>query len=252
MKNLNERALAFVNMFAVLGSIPRLCQLDETAAKYAQKEISVGFSVKNGPEATLVFGGGSCRLVPGCEDCVIRLPFSSCKKFNGMVEGTVTPIPSKGFFKLGFLTGDFTKLTGVLEKYLRPADRDLEDPEFFRKSTLLTLNVLVSAAAQLGNEDEIGRASAGYIPDGNIRISIGEEHSVWISAKSSRLTAVFEEPDSITASMSFADMELANAIFNGKANSVASVGTGGVKIYGMIPQVDNINRIFDRVALYLQ
>ena len=66
MKNIDERALAFVNMFAVLGSIPKLCTLDEGAAALAQREISVGFAVKNGPEATLIFGNGECRAVRGC------------------------------------------------------------------------------------------------------------------------------------------------------------------------------------------
>ncbi|MBQ8897432.1 MAG: hypothetical protein IJY86_03040 [Clostridia bacterium] len=252
MKNTDERALAFVNMFAVLGSIPRLCELDENAAALADKDISIGFSVKDGPRATLTFGGGKCTLTQGCDSPDIKIPFGSPKKFNGMVDGTVTPIPCRGFFKLGFLLKNFIKITDILEKYLRPKPADMADPEFFRKSTLLTLNVLVSAAAQLGNEDEVGRASAGYIPDGNVRIAIGSDATVWLNAKNSRLTALFSDPGDITASMTFASLELASDIFAGKANSVAAVGTGGVRIYGMIPQVDNINRIFDRVSLYLQ
>ena len=252
MKDLDERALAFVNMFAVLGAIPKLCTMDEGAAELAKKEISVGFAVKNGPDATLIFGNGECRLVRGCIEPDIKLPFSSCKKFNGMVDGTVTPIPSKGFFKLGFLTGDFVKLTGILEKYLRPKASDMADSEFFRKSTLLTLHVLVSAAAELGNTDKIAMASASYIPDGNIEISVSGGETVWLNAKNSHLTAVFTCPGDITSAMSFESLELAADIFNGKANSVASVGSGGVRIRGMIPQVDNVNRIFDRVSLYLQ
>ena len=182
----------------------------------------------------------------------IKLPFSSCRKFNGMVDGTVTPIPSRGFFKLGFLTGDFIKLTNILEKYLRPKESDMADREFFRKSTLLTLNVLISAAAELGNYDSVARASASYIPDGNIEISVLGGETVWLNAKGSYLTAVFERPKDVTSAMTFESMELASDIFNGKANSVASVGSGGVRIRGMIPQVDNLNRIFDRVSLYLQ
>ncbi len=252
MKNTDERALAFVNMFAILGSIPKLCTLDENAARLAEKDISVGFAVKNGPEATLVFGGGKCRLVPGTEGAVIKLPFGSPKKFNGMVDGTVTPIPSRGFFKLGFLTRDFIKITNILEKYLRPRESDMADPDFFRKSTLLTLNVLISAAAQLGNEDPVGRASASYIPDGNIEVEVVGGETVWLNASANQLTAIFERPEAVSAKMSFASLELASDIFNGKANSVAQVGTGGVKIRGMIPQVDNVNRIFDRVSIYLQ
>ncbi|MDD6262488.1 MAG: hypothetical protein PUA83_05315 [Clostridiales bacterium] len=251
MNNKEERALAFVNMYAVLGALRKLCLMDEEAAKLAGEDVSVGISVKGGPEATLVFGGGRCEVRDGTEKCRIKLPFSSCRKFNGMIDGTVTPIPSRGFLKIGFLTGNFTSLTKILESYLRPAPEKLSDPEFFRRSTLLMLNVIASAAAQLGNTDSVGKASASYIPDGAVEISIRGEESVWLTARDHTLSAVFDRPDRITAFMSFDNLKLARDIFDGKANSVASVGTGGVRIGGMVPQVDNINRIFDRVALYL-
>ena len=38
---------------------------------------------------------------------------------------------------------------------------------------------------------------------------------------------------------------------DGDINAVACIGTGVVRVGGMISQVDNINRILDRVALYL-
>ena len=55
------------------------------------------------------------------------MPFSSCEKFNGLIDGTVTPIPSKGFTKIGFLTGPFTKLTDRLTAFLKPDPAALEE-----------------------------------------------------------------------------------------------------------------------------
>jgi hypothetical protein len=46
-------------------------------------------------------------------------------------------------------------------------------------------------------------------------------------------------------------MGTARQLFDGQINAVAAVGLGKVKVGGMISQVDNINRILDRVALYL-
>ena len=251
MKNTEERAMAFVNLYAVLGAIPRLCELDADAAALADQNVSIGFDVKGGPAATLSFGGGACRLSEGTAGCRIRLPISSCARFNGVVAGTVTPIPSRGFFKLGFLLKNFGGITNILESYLRPAPGALEDPDFFRRSTLLTRHVLVSAAAALGNTDTVARASASYIPDGSAEIAIGGEDSVWLSCRDHRLTAVFSRPDDVCAVMKFRDVHLARDIFDGRANSVACVGNGDVRIGGMIPMVDNINRIFDRVSVYL-
>ena len=41
------------------------------------------------------------------------------------------------------------------------------------------------------------------------------------------------------------------ALEYGNINAIAAVGMGQVRIGGMVSQVDNINRILDRVAIYL-
>ena len=172
---MDQRTLAFINLYAVLGTLPELCRLSPQAQAYIRNQnVRLGIAVKGGPAATLVFENSTCRLEPGADNCTIKLPFSSPEKFNGMIDGTVTPIPTKGFTKIGFLTGNFIKLTAV--------QADCEDS--------LSL-------------------------------------------------------------MEFADMKLARALFDGKVNAVACVGTGQVRLEGMISQLDNVNRILDRVALYL-
>lgn len=68
-----------------------------------------------------------------------------------MIDGTVTPIPRKGFTRIGFLTGTFIKLTDILTRYLRPSAEDLVDEHFFEVSTTLMLYVIAGAVAQIGN-----------------------------------------------------------------------------------------------------
>lgn len=51
--------------------------------------------------------------------------------------------------------------------------------------------------------------------------------------------------------MVFGDLRVARDLFDGRINAIAAVGMGQVRISGMISQVDNINRILDRVSLYL-
>ena len=139
----DAKTLAYLNLFAVLGAIPYLCDLDREAAELIKnKSVSVGFAVKDGPEATLFFGSGKCRMAPGVDRCQVKLPFSSCEKFNGLIDGTVTPIPSKGFTKIGFLTGPFTKLTDRLTAFLKPDPAALEDPEFFRICTCVSYDMI--------------------------------------------------------------------------------------------------------------
>ena len=246
--------LSYLNLYAILGALKPLCEMDpQASALIADKHISVGICIKNGPSATLHFDHGKVSMTDGTEHCHIKLPFSTPEKFNGMIDGTVTPIPSKGFTKIGFLVGPFIQLTDILTKYLRPDPKDLEKEDFFRTSTKLMLHVIAQAVAQIGNHENIGRASASYITDGIVHLSVKDEIAVAIQAKEHQLTVLSDVPalDDAMSYMEFADLHVARELFDGNRNAVASVGEGLIRIGGMISQVDNVNRILDRVALYL-
>ena len=248
----DTKTLAYINLFAVLGAIPYLCELDEEARTLIEGEtISIGFAVKGGPEATLFIGGGKARMVPGVERCDVKLPFASCEKFNGLIDGTTTPIPSKGFTKIGFLLKKFTKLTDRLSAYLQPVGGALDDPEFFRVSTTLMFHVIVEAIVQIGNHDKVGQFSASNIVDGVAKIAVAGGPAAGIICQEHHLAVIHSDPKQYFSYMEFQDMELARALFDGKVNAIAAVGLGQVRIGGQISQIDNINRILDRVALYL-
>ena len=256
MKDLHgtdARTMAFINLYGVLGTLEELCALDGSARDIlGQQRISVGFQVSGGPCATLAFDRGECRLAEGAGRCDIKLPFSSPEKFNGMIDGTVTPFPSRGLTKVRFLTGAFIKLTELLTKYLRASEEDLRDTDFFEKSTTLMFYTIASAISQIGNEDRIGRASASYIPDGTIRLSVRGGPSALIEARDHRLKTV-KRPgeEAVSAWMEFGSMEIARDLFEGRRNSLACIGTGEIRLGGRVPMLDNMNRILDRVALYL-
>ncbi len=248
----DERVLAFCNLFAVLGSIPKLLELDDAARVLVEnKNISIGFSVKDGPSGTLSIENGKAEMREGTKGCSIKLYFSSCAKFNGLIDGTSTPLPVSGFHHLGFLLGAFTKLTDILSEYLRPAPKKLENKEFFEKSTVLMLNVIGNAVVQIGNCDKVGMFSASNIVDGDILFGIGEDIALGIRAKDHTLSLMKEAPEVSFSEMRFVSLEVARDLFDGKINAVAAVGEGKVRICGMISQIDNVNRILDRVSLYL-
>ncbi|MBQ8163114.1 MAG: hypothetical protein IJZ93_01930 [Clostridia bacterium] len=248
----DNRTLSYINLFAILGAIPKLCQeCDEARRLIENDEISIGFSVKNGPRATLIFDKGECKMVEGIEKCNIKLSFSKPEKFNGMIDGTVTPIPSKGFTKIGFLLKKFIPLTDLLSKYLRASEDDLKDEKFFKTSTLVMFYVITEAMSQIGNQDKVGMFSASNIVDGIARITIKGEESAYIVCDDHKLKTVHLHIDDYTSYMEFADINLARALFDGKVNAVSAVGLGNVRIGGMVSMVDNLNRILDRVSYYL-
>ena len=250
---MDQKTLAYVNLFGVLGALPRLCELDPAAKQLAQvkKPFKLGFNVKGGPAATLNFENGACTMTEGAENCDMRLSFSSPEKFNGMISGTVTPFPLKGLHHLLFLLRRFTKLTDILTKYLKAEPKALEDERFFTVSTELMFRVIAQSLAQIGNHDKIGSFSASNIVDGDIELSIEGGPAATIRVKDHALTTTFEAPEDPRAIMHFGSMRLARQLFDGQVNAVACIGRGEIEMRGMISMIDNVNRILDRVAVYL-
>ena len=249
----DAKTLAYINMYAILGTLENLCELDSEASALVmtKKPVSIALAVTDGPSATITFKNGRCRMEQGIKDCDVLLPFSSCEKFNGLIDGTVTPIPAKGFSKIGFLLNKFTPLTDKLSAYLRPSEEDLKDDKFFEISTKLMFYVITVALSQIGNNDEIGKFSASFIPDGIIDVSIKDCVGATIRVKDHHMVTIKQKPDSYRSQMEFDNIRLARDLFDGKVNSIACIGEGTIAMHGQINMIDNVNRILDRVALYL-
>jgi len=249
----DSKTMAFVNLFAVLGTLENLCELVPEARELlrGKEPISVGFAVKDGPSATLTFRDGGCSITEGCESCSIKLSFSSCDKFNGMIDGTVKPVPTKGFTKISFLTKTFVPLTELLSRYLKPSKEDMEDGTFREINTKLTLYAAAAAVAQIGNNDKSGRFSAGLMPDGDIVLEIKDVMGVTVNVKDHRLTTIKKPSNNPRAVLSFSDLEIARQLLNGEVSSIACICDGSVQMRGMLNMIDNLNRILYRVGQYL-
>ena len=66
--------MAYINMYAVLGTLENLCELDDKAKEILstlKKPVSLAFEVKDGPAATITFTSAGCRM----EDGVKKLKF---------------------------------------------------------------------------------------------------------------------------------------------------------------------------------
>jgi len=255
---LDQKTLAYINMYAIMGALENLCELDPQARALMtnDKPVALAFDVKGGPKATLAFGGGRVRLQPGISpQANVRLLCSSCAKFNDVVNGKATPIPvpAKGFrpAHLQFLLKDFDALTKRLEQYLRASEEDLADPVFRERSTVLMVYVIAVALSQIADYDEIGRFSASHIPDGDVLFSVKDSVGATIHVRSHVLSTEKCRCGSPRAIMEFGSLELARDLFDGRVNAVACIGNGSIAMHGMINMIDNLNRILDRVALYL-
>ena len=249
------KSMAFVNAYGVLRTLENLCDtVDEAKAvcKSLKKPVSLCFDVTDGPCVTYHFTNDGCKITEADYGCTCKMKFSSPEKFNALIDDSKPGVPVKNIPQvLSFLMGPFTKLTDILTKYLMPSEDDLKNRDFFEKSTVLTMYTIGGAICALANNDSISKLSAFYIPDGDIQMGITGACYVTLRARDHKLELIKEKPDTPRAIMEFKTIDLANALFNGTASTMAELCAGNIYMAGMINMIDNVNRILDRVAVYL-
>lgn len=252
---IEEKALAYANMYGVLGTLQKLCELDNNAKDILQKikkPISVCFQVKDGPCRTFHFDKNGCQITEGSDNADCKMIFSSPQKFNLMINEGKPGMPVKGIVKLLlFLTGTFTELTDRLTELLRPSEENLKDRAFFEESTLLTMYTVAGAISGLANSDSIAMISAGNTVDGDVSLGVKDKAQVIIRIKNHRFETIYEAAQNPKAIMEFADIDLAYGLFNGTVSTINEMCKGNIRLAGVLSMVDNINRILDRVSLYL-
>ena len=250
----DPRAMAYVNLYGVLAALENLCTLDPQAngiLKKLSKPVALCFEVKDGPCGTLHFSKDGCRFTEGNEGCTCKMKFSSPAAFNNLIDHSKPGLPAKNPVQvLSFLMGPFTALTNRLTQVLRPVPEALKDRTFFELNTLMTFYTIAGGISALANTDSISRISAGNTADGDIQLGITGVAAVTLRVKNHHFTIKSAAP-SPRATMEFADIDLANSLFNGTASTINELCKGRIRMAGMISMVDNVNRILDRIAVYL-
>lgn len=250
-----SKAMAYVNMYGIFGCLENLCAIDERAKTILadmKKPMSLCFSVKDGPCCTFHFTADGCRMTEGDADCTGKMYFASPEAFNTFIDQSKPGIPTKNpVAVLSFLLGTFTKLTDRLTELLRPSEEALKERAFFEESTVLTLYTIAGAISALANHDSISRISAQYTVDGEISLGIKNTAYITILSKDHHFTTVKARAEHPRAIMEFADLDLAAGLFAGKVSTINEMCKGTIYLRGMISMLDNINRILDRVAVYL-
>lgn len=249
----DQVALARVNVFAVLRCLESLSPFDDEAKSIAagRREV-VQFTVGGAGAARLEIGGGSIRFHPGGGPRSVHLWFPSAAAANAMFAGTGNPIPLKGFTKLGWLQGPFTRLTAILASYLRPDPARLGDAAYRAANAALSLRAAAYALAEIGNWDEAGRLNAARMADGEILVAARGGPELTIKAEGGRLSCLDGPPAARRARMVFSDLDAAGELLRGESDSYTSMGAGKLELGGYVPMLDHMNKILGLVPRYLK
>ena len=251
---IDQMAKACINMKGVLRSLTYLCDLDHEAADIIKAaNITVQFSIRQGPVARLIFKGGKCAFEDGNGKSDIKLYFSSPEKFNNMMEGKATPGIHKGFTKLGFLLKDFAKLTKRLEYYLKPDPDTVQDEAFKTINTLLTFYTAFNSLAEIGMHDPVGVRIMQKSGNGQLCASIeNTKHLVRVKVAKGEIKTIGISDGSPEFHLIFTDIDKTGDVLNGKCDFITAIGLGDVKMKGYIPVMMSVEHLVPLLANYLQ
>lgn len=248
----DAKTLAHINLFGLLASLSTLCEVDDESKALIQgKTLSVTFRIRKGPCLTLVFKDGQCQALPMVGNGQVQLFFRSYQHFNALMDGQANPIPLWGFTRLGFLTGPFDQLSKRLEYFLRPTDELLAQADYRHINTALLISVALSASIQVANLDpELSQIRKG-LPRGDILFSVTGGPAQGIGIAPNQVQALPQLPQQPRATMTFADMDAACDLLNGRRDSFSSIAAGRLQLAGYIPLLDNFDKFLFKVNQYL-
>ncbi|MEG0291942.1 MAG: hypothetical protein RR495_04950 [Anaerovoracaceae bacterium] len=248
----NPKSLAYINMFAILKNLENLCEIDPKAKEIATRTtpISLSFNVTDGPAATFTFGDGKCVCTEGATG-QIKLKCKSVQMFNEVIDGKASPKPYGGFTKIKFALNEFGVLTDTLSSYLQATDEALKDRKFFEDSTKMMFYLVAYAIAAIGNYDDIGKVTAGKLPNGSISMGIEGGPYAEIVVKDGKMETFARQAQNPRAYMIFKDYDLARGLFEGTVDAMSGIATGDIVMKGYIPMIDNLNKLLGRVEIYL-
>lgn len=255
----HESILCNLHLHAVLSAMEDLLRVDE-ATRNEAPQFSLCMSVAGGPSAKLNYHGGSCTHEPNpTSGADIVLKFLSPSQVNATFnkKPCLPPLPIWGFHAIGNIMA-FQKYSDRMEGYLRASDEDLAKDEKLREAHVrLSFGLLMAALKVLAEHEPASRKSASKAPDGIVQFTIpGAEISAWIEKSSQGGKLAFhngrgEPPRTADARVEFDSIETALELLKSRLDIMAAVGLGKMKISGLIPLIDSLGLIMDRVPLYL-
>jgi hypothetical protein len=249
---LTERIRARMHLHAVLPRLAELALLDDEARSIAAgMALRLEMSVLGGPRMVLVFDGGRVTATRDARSN-LGLLFPSPALLNRMFDGgKAVPLPHGHLWKLAQMKG-FERLTAILTRFLKPSAADLADPTFRAKHVELSLLVGLSACDAIFALDPKAARVRGALHDATIQYDVGDQVSAHVRIEHGVITAHRGKVANPTAGIHIRDVDLAVELIAGKVDTFAAVGACDLKLYGMLPVVDEFNVLFDRVGLYLK
>ena len=242
---------------AVLPCLTDLVAQDPTAHDIlGEAQASIVLRIAGGPAATLHLENGRIVWKSGAGPASIVLLFLNSRHLNAFFSGKTwaVPVPIWGGWRIALLQR-FARLAGRLEAALNGDEAMLATEVGRRLHARLSLIVAVLGLRSLAEGDEAARQALRSVPPGLAAFSIAGDPgaTLWFDHGSADCAAGWgEAPRSPLVHIIFADMNVAFGAMRDEIDAVAAVGSGQIKIEGLVPLADGLNVAMERLRVYLR
>lgn len=183
----------------------------------------------------------------------ITLTFSNAETLNAIFQGRSKKSPRPNLTGLLHLKKllQVDPLLKRIEYYMKPDEKLLEDHNSLEQCVRLTLYAMAFGVKEIGEHDPEMKPLAEHLPDGLVEIRVIDGPAVHITVKNGVFTPARGRAEKPSAYLEIADMETAWNMVQGTLDQYAAIGSGKIKIRGLIPLIDGINPILDRLSIYM-
>lgn len=247
---------SYIYLNAVLPQLEEIVAFDKEAQELVKGwKCTIQMSCSGGPGVALTFKDGKCTAKLGTVSLpTIGLWFSSPTKVCNMFEkkGKVVPVPWMGVWHLGIL-GKFTKLTEIMEKYLKPTEEMLKDRKIFEFHTKLQLMVATYALKAVGEHDAKAAAVVKKTIDGIMEIRVVPDGPAsYIIKKGGEITPMKGPAGDFMVSMQIKGIDLTYEMLNGRVDFMEALGLCKIELHGLIGMAENMAVVLEKIAKYVE
>lgn len=254
--SLNDHVLAGIYLKAVVPLLEDIAEIDEEIRDMVKDwNFNLQFQLPGGLHASsLLFRDGKVEALrekaPGS---AAVLTFSDAATLNSIFQGKSDKNPRPNFFGLLHLK-KLLKVDSLLKKiedYLKPDESIFKDPETFSHCVRLNLYAMAYGVKVVGEEDPDMVPLAHNLPQGIVEIRVKNGPAVHLEVINGIFNPFKGRTAEPSAYLEFSDLESAWSMLQGKMDQFAAIGGKKMIMRGLIPLIEGINPILDRLSLYL-
>ena len=254
----NPAVLSRLYLSAVLPCLTDLAAQDPVAHDIlGEARAAIVLRIAGGPAATVSFELGHIAWKNGSSPAPsVILLFLGDRHLNAFFSGKswAVPLPLWGGWRIGLLNR-FARLAARLEAVLNGDGDVLASDAGRRLHARLSLIVAVLGLRSLAEGDEAVRQTLCSVPPGLAAFSIAGDQgaTLWFDHGAADYAVGWGEPPRTPlVHITFADVNVAYGAMRDEIDTMAAVGSGQIKVEGLVPLADGLNLAMARLRDYLK